>query len=102
LKVLAFIKVIPIGTSGGSLSHYVAEVIKVLESRGVKYQLTSFGTGDELGSLNELTGLVNEVTERLRSMGIPRVLVDVSLDLRFDKEITLEHKVRAVYEKLGK
>lgn len=102
MKVLAFIKVIPIGTSGGSLSHYVAEVIKIFESKGIKYQLTPFGTGVELSSLDELTNLVEEVAGRLRSVGVPRVLVDVSLDLRFDKEITLEHKVRAVFEKLGK
>ncbi|MEM1600570.1 MAG: MTH1187 family thiamine-binding protein [Sulfolobales archaeon] len=100
IKVLAFVKVIPIGTSSSSLSSYVAEAIKVLNSMNIKYQLTPFGTAVEVDSIDRVADLLKELNRRFRDMGVPRLVIDVSLDLRYDKEITLEYKVSSVYEKL--
>ncbi len=102
MKVLAFIRVVPIGTPTASLSSYVAEVVKVISSLGINYQITPFGTGVELNSFEDLTKLISLINEKLRNLNIPRVLVDISLDLRYDKEITLEYKVKSVQEKLTK
>ncbi|MEM1680617.1 MAG: MTH1187 family thiamine-binding protein [Sulfolobales archaeon] len=100
IKVLAFVKVIPIGTSSSSLSNYVAEAIKVLNSMNIKYLLTPFGTAVEVDSIDRVADLLKELNRRFRDMGVPRLVIDVSLDLRYDKEITLEYKVSSVYEKL--
>lgn len=100
IKVLAFVKVIPIGTSSGSLSNYVAEAIKVLNSMNVKYQLTPFGTAVEVDSIDTIADILKELNKKFKDIGVPRLVIDVSLDLRYDKEITLEHKVSSVYEKL--
>ncbi|MEM2025917.1 MAG: MTH1187 family thiamine-binding protein [Desulfurococcaceae archaeon] len=100
MRILASIKVTPIGTSSSSLSKYVAEVVEVLRRRNLKYTISPFNTSVELDSLAQLVELVEEVKERLKEMGVPRVGIDISLDLRFDKEITLEHKVNSVVQKL--
>ncbi len=100
MKILVFLRVIPIGTSSASLSNYVARVIRVIESMGLKYTITPFGTGIELESFNELSRLLEVVTSELRKTGVSRIAIDISLDLRFDKEITLEYKIESVKSKL--
>ncbi|MCX8209096.1 MAG: MTH1187 family thiamine-binding protein [Sulfolobales archaeon] len=102
MKILASLRVTPVGTSSTSVSSYVAEAVKILERRNVKYIVTPFSTDVELGSLPELAEVVEEVVSRLRSLGVSRVLVDVTVDFRFDKEVSLERRVSSVSEKLGK
>lgn len=92
---------VPVGTQTASMSSYVAEALKIIDSAGLKYELTPFGTAIEASSVSEVVGVVEKIVERLSVLGVPRLLVDISLDLRFDKSITLEYKVRSVQEKLG-
>ncbi|MCX8185170.1 MAG: MTH1187 family thiamine-binding protein [Sulfolobales archaeon] len=102
MKILASLRVIPVGTSSTSISSYVAEAVRVLERRNVKHVVTPFSTDVELSSLLELAEVVEEVVARLRFLGVSRVLVDVTVDFRFDKEVSLERRVSSVGEKLGK
>lgn len=78
----------------------MVEAIKVINSLGIKHQLTPFGTALELNSIDEAAKLINVLSEKFRSMGVPRLVIDLSLDLRYDKEITLEYKVSSVHQKL--
>ncbi|MEM0015357.1 MAG: MTH1187 family thiamine-binding protein [Zestosphaera sp.] len=98
--MLGSIRVVPVGTQSASLSSYVAEALRVIEAAGLKHQVTPFGTAVEADSVEGIAKVVEEIAERLRAMGVPRLVVDVSLDLRFDKNITLEYKVRSVQERL--
>ncbi|MEL9929866.1 MAG: MTH1187 family thiamine-binding protein [Sulfolobales archaeon] len=100
MKILATIRVIPIGTSSTSLSNYVAEVVKILEKKGIRYVITPFNTAVELENLKLLNDLIEEISSRLRSIGVMRIAIDIQLDLRFDKEISLEYKVESVKKKL--
>lgn len=100
MRVLGSIRVVPVGTNSASLSSYVAEALRVIRSAGLKCQLTPSGTAVEADSIEEVAEVVKEIAGRLRAMGVPRLVIDVSLDLRFDKDITLEYKVRSVQEKL--
>ncbi len=102
MRVLAFIRVVPVGTETASISSYVAEAVKILESAGLKYEVTPFGTAVEAGSIREVAEAVERVAERLRVMGVPRLLIDISFDLRYDKEITLDYKVRSLLSKVEK
>ena len=99
MAVLAQLKVVPLGV-GTSLSKYVAKVIEVLERRGIKYVLGPMGTAVEFSDLKELTDVIDEVIKVLRNLGVQRVGIDISLDIRFDKELSLEGKVASVKEKL--
>jgi len=99
MAVLAELRVIPIATPSTSLSPYVAKVIEILRSRGVKHTLTPFGTCVEVEDFHKLADILNEIVEAMKSMGINRVAIDIAVDVRLDKPITLESKVRSVEEK---
>lgn len=96
MKVLAVIRVIPIGTGSPSIGDYVREAVEVIKNRGIKYQVTPFGTAIEASSIAEVATLIDEIVERMRNLGVSRIAVDVSFDFRFDKELSLEYKVKRV------
>lgn len=100
MGLVAAIRVIPVGTCSSSLSEYVAEVVRVLEKRGVRYMLTPFNTSVELDGLEALTEILRDIVEMLRSRGIARISIDVSLDIRFDKPVTLLQKIESVEKRL--
>ena len=94
------ISVVPIGTKGTSLSHYVAYCIKVLrKEKKIKYELTSMGTNME-GNLHELMRIALKMHEVPFKKGAPRVLTTLKIDDRRDKKGTLEGKKKAVQSKL--
>jgi uncharacterized protein (TIGR00106 family) len=94
------ISVVPIGTKGTGLSHYVADCIKVLrKERKVKYELTSMGTNIE-GSLQDLIRIALKMHAVPFKKGAPRVLTTLKIDDRRDKKGTLEGKKKAVQSKL--
>jgi uncharacterized protein (TIGR00106 family) len=94
------ISIVPIGTKGTSLSHYVADCIKVLrKEKKVKYELTSMGTNIE-GSLQDLIRIALKMHAVPFKKGAPRVLTTLKIDDRRDKKGTLTGKKRAVENKL--
>ena len=94
------ISVVPIGTKGTSLSHYVADCLRVLrKEKKVKYELTSMGTNVE-GNLKDLIRIALKMHEVPFVQGAPRVLTTLKIDDRRDKKGTLEGKKRAVQSKL--
>jgi len=95
------ISVVPIGTKGSSLSHYVADCIKVLrKEKKVTYELTSMGTNVE-GSIKDLIKIALKMHEVPFQKGASRVLTTLKIDDRRDKKGTLEGKKKAVEKKLG-
>ncbi|WP_233417989.1 MTH1187 family thiamine-binding protein [Desulfurococcus amylolyticus] len=102
VRYLLTLRVIPIGTCSTSLSSYVAEVEKVLSSLGLKHVLTASATIIELSDLGEVSKILESVVDELVARGVKRVSIDLSIDYRVDKELSIEGKVRSVEEKLGK
>ena len=98
--VILEISIVPIGTKGTSLSHYVADCIKVLrKEKKVKYELTSMGTNIE-GNLRDLIRIALKMHEVPFKKGAPRVLTTLKVDDRRDKKGTLQGKKKAVQSKL--
>lgn len=93
------ISIVPVGTGTASVSNYIAAAVKVLESRGVKYQLTAMGTIVE-GETGELLRLAQEMQEAVFRMGVSRIVTKINLDERRDKKMTMETKVESVREKM--
>ena len=93
------ITVIPMGTGSASMSHLVAEIVKVIENKGVKFELTAMGTIVQ-GDMETLLEIARELHEVPFKHGAPRVVTFIKLDDRRDKELTIEGKVRSVMEKL--
>ncbi len=96
--MIAELSVVPIGV-GESLSSYVSEVLKLLDEKGVKYELNPMGTVVEVDSFAELGKLLDEVKERLENLGVPRIYITLKVDWR-KKKTSMEYKVKSVKEKL--
>jgi len=92
------ISVIPIGV-GESLSSFIAEIIKIIERRNLKYQLTSMGTILEIKDYDELCTLLKEFDSALFSKGLRRNYYVLKIDSRIKKS-SIEYKVKSVLEKL--
>ncbi len=100
MAVLLEVNVIPIGKEGGSLSAPLAEVLKLVEASGVKYELSPMGTTLE-GDLDALLAVARQMHEVCFTLGYPRVVTTIKIDDRRDKDVSMQSKVNAVTEKLG-
>lgn len=97
--MIAEISVVPIGV-GESLSKYVAEALRVISEKGLKYELSSMGTSIEINSFEELGKILQEINDRIMKMGVGRVYFVVKIDSRAKKG-SIEQKKKSVEEKLG-
>jgi uncharacterized protein (TIGR00106 family) len=95
------VTIVPLGTGTPSVSHYVAEVHKVLEQaeEPIKYQLTSMSTIIE-GDLEDLLAVIRRMHEVPFEKGAQRVSTSIRIDDRRDKISTMESKLKSVHEKL--
>ncbi|NJF24324.1 MTH1187 family thiamine-binding protein [Thermococcus sp. Bubb.Bath] len=90
--------VVPLGER--SLSRYVAEIVKLLDSLGVKYQLTPMSTIIEVPTVGEAFAIIGEAHELMFKMGARRVSTTIRIDDRRDRKVKMEDKVRSVMEKV--
>ncbi|WP_297501251.1 MTH1187 family thiamine-binding protein [Thermococcus sp.] len=97
MVIVEFI-IVPLGEE--SLSRYVAEVIKLLEGRGIKYQLTPMSTIIEVPTVRDALDVIGETHELMFKMGAKRVSTTIRIDDRRDKERHMEDKVKSVMEKV--
>jgi uncharacterized protein (TIGR00106 family) len=97
------VTVIPIGTDTPSVSAYVADIQRVLETYKdkVKYQLTPMNTLIE-GDLPILFEVIQAIHEVPFNAGINRVATNIRIDDRRDKKSTMEGKLKSVEEQLYK
>jgi len=91
--------IVPLGEK--SLSRYVAEVIKLLERKGVKYQLTPMATIIETKTVREAFDIIEEAHELMFNLGAERVSTTIRIDDKRDRERHMEDKVKSVLEKVG-
>jgi uncharacterized protein (TIGR00106 family) len=87
--------VIPLGTSSPSVGEFVAAIQKSLEKEGVSFTLTDMGTIIE-GEAGKLLTLAARLHEQSFAGGIERVVTQINLDDRRDKQVHLGDKVAAV------
>ncbi len=100
MKVILDFSVIPLGV-GLSLSKYVAACERILQEKGLKYQLHANGTNVE-GEWDEVFAAVKQCHETLHEMGVPRISTVIKVGTRTDKVQTMEDKVASVRSKLKK
>jgi uncharacterized protein (TIGR00106 family) len=93
------ISVVPTGKEGASLGDTTVKVLKVIEKRGLKYELNAMGTTIE-GDLDALFAVAREMHEACFGMGYPRVITVIKLDDRRDKYLTMRYKVESVQQKM--
>ena len=97
--MLAEFSVVPLG-KGDSVSQYVAECMKIVESSGIDYKINPMATVVE-GDFDEVMSVIRACHMRVMEMSA-RVITSVKIDDRKGKENMLDRKIESVEKKLGK
>lgn len=98
MKIIAELNIIPIGI-GTSLSKYIAECERILQSANLKIELHAEGTDIE-GEYNDVVKAVKECIETLHRMGVQRVTASLRLSSRTDKNESMASRIESVEAQL--
>ena len=93
--ILAQLSVYPIG-EGTSVSRYVKKGIKVIKESGFKYEIGGMSTSLEVPDLDSLFKLVMDAHKAQLDEGAKRIIIDLKVDDRRDKEATIDTKRNAI------
>ena len=94
------VSVVPLGTKSPSVSHFVADALRILKSaHGIKYELTPMGTVIE-GDLDIILDLAKEMHRVTFGPEVQRVVTSIKIDDRSDKPLTMANKISAVWQKI--
>ncbi len=94
------LNIIPLGTQTPSVGQYVADIQEVLRREGVPHKLTDMGTIIE-GEPQALFALAARLHGLPFVGGVQRVVTQLVLDERRDKDVTLGDKTAAVQARLA-
>lgn len=93
--ILAQLSVYPVG-EGVSLGRHVKKGVKIIEESGYTYQVGGLSTAIEVPDLQDLFDLVTKIRDAQLDEGAQRVLIELKVDDRRDKEATLTGKIDSV------
>ncbi len=93
------ITIIPLGTATPSVGEYVADVIRFLKDRGIPHTLTDMGTTIE-GESEELLRLAARIHGLSFHRGAERVVTQIVLDERRDRQVHLSDKYQSVLRQI--
>ncbi len=91
--------VIPLGTGAPGVGGYVAELQKALAAQNLPFRLHDMGTIIE-GEAGELLALAAHIHALPFLQGVQRVVTQISIDDRRDKQVRLGDKVASVAARL--
>jgi len=83
---------VPMG-SGTSAGDYVKAIHRILEDAEVSFIPGPMSTAVEAKSLQELFDLMEKASDRLVQMGVKRIITTIRIDMRLDKEISMQSKL---------
>lgn len=89
------ISVVPVGTESASISSHIAQACREAKRNGIKFEVTPTATVME-GDLTALVDVARHMHEAAFGGGSQRVITNISIDERRDKDLKMEESVRAV------
>jgi len=95
--IIAELTITPLG-EGTSVSKYVKAALKAMQASGLKMELTPMSTVVEASTLDDIFNVAKMGEKAMIEMGAKRIIIDIKIDHRLDKEATMESKKRAVLE----
>ena len=93
--ILAQLSVYPLG-EGISLSRFVKKGVQVIKESGFTYEIGGLSTAIQVPDLDSLFFLVKKVHQAHLDEGAKRIVIDLKVDDRRDKDATIESKRKAV------
>jgi|GEM_PF-118384 len=95
------LSVIPVGNlEGASMSGPLAEVLKVIDESGLKYQVTATGTILE-GSWQQVFPVLEKCHEMVKRRA-GRAITHITIDDRVGEKESMEDKVIVIEKKVGR
>jgi len=83
-------------SEGVSVSKYVKEAIRVIESSGLKHETGGMSTTIEAPDLDTLFKVIEKCHEALVKMGAKRIHIDLRIDHRLDVDASIKSKLEAI------
>jgi len=93
--MIAQLSVYPVG-EGTSLSRFVKKGLRVIKESGFKYEIGGLSTAVEVPDLDSLFLLIKNVHQAHLQEGAKRIVIDLKVDDRRDKDATIDSKRNAV------
>jgi len=93
--IISQLSIAPVG-EGTSLSKYVKIVIDVLKRNNIKFETNDMATVIETEDLNTLFRVVEEAHKTVIDARVKRVITELKIDDRRDKEIVIGTKLKSV------
>jgi uncharacterized protein (TIGR00106 family) len=93
--VLAQLSIYPIG-AGVSLGRYVKKGVEIIQRSGFTYQVGGMSTSIEVPDLAQLFELVSRIRQAQLDEGAERIIIELKVDERRDKQATLQSKIDSV------
>ena len=92
--IIAEVSIAPFGV-GTSLSKYVHEAVKVIQSSGLNYKVGGMSTTIEAPDLDTLFRVIKSAEEAEILAGAQRVLITLKIDDRRDSDASIDKKISA-------
>jgi len=93
--IISQLSIAPVG-KGVSLSKYVKIALEVLEKNNVKFKTNDMATVIETKDLETLFRVVKEAHKAVIDAGAKRVITELKIDDRKDKNVMMGYKVKAI------
>jgi len=91
MKALAEIQVVPLGV-GVSVRKEVMRAHEIIRQSGLVLQLHAYGTNVE-GELGTILVTIGKIHETLHAEGVVRIVTNVKIGTRTDKDVSLSGKL---------
>lgn len=85
--------------SGTSVSKYVSQIIKMIDSSGVPYKLNAMGTSFETETMPEALKIIEDSYEIIKDHD--RIYGVVNFDIQKNKSNRIDSKIKSIEEKIG-
>jgi uncharacterized protein (TIGR00106 family) len=93
--ILAQLSVYPV-SEGLSMGRFVKKGVKIIEESGYTYQVGGMSTSVEVPTLRDLFDLVEKIHQAQLEEGARRLIIEMKVDDRRDKDATLAGKIASV------
>lgn len=95
--IIAEFIVVPVGTGSSGVSRYVKAAVEELKKQGgIRVEVGAMGTVIEAKTLHDLFKAVEQAHNAVFETGIQRIVTEIKIDERRDKDVTIESKVGAL------
>ncbi len=95
VMIIAEVTLTPLG-EGTSVSKYVKKAFEAIRACGLKIELTPMSTVIEADKFEDIFEAVIKGEKAMIESGAKRIIIDIKIDHRLDKDATMEKKKNAI------